>query len=222
MNKKIHIGLIDSGCDAFTCKGYFLKEENGTITPHKLKHDHLQHGTTIANIITDSFATFTCMQVFDTNLATSIQKISYTINALCDENIDLIHMSFGLQKDDKGLKHAIKKAHQQNTLLIASTPTISPHKIYPASYEEVISVTADARCSYDEISFLNNHALFGASTLSASHKPLGSSIAAAHITKEIAKLWQSKIYTKNDLIASLQQLATYKSPQNFPKKGVAH
>lgn len=221
MNKKLHIGLIDSGCDSLTCKGYFLEDRDSQYVLQELKHDKLKHGTTIANIITDEFATFTCMQIFDKSLTTNVGKIAFAIEYLCTQNVGLIHMSFGLKNDREVLRHAIQKAHQQNILLIASSPTLSNFKVFPASYKEVIAVTADARCSYDEISFLDSqNTLFGASSLATSKQLQGSSIAAAHITKEIAKLYYNGVYKKDKLLTSLQKIAKYKTTQKTTLQGV--
>lgn len=214
MNEKIYIGLIDSGCDSITCKGKFVSIKNDKIKLLPLKKDSLGHGSCIANTISHEFANFYCMQVFDKSLVTTAEHIAFATHYLCEKKVDLIHMSLGLRHDRKILKNAILKALNQNISIISSIPSISNYNIYPANYKGVISVTADARCKNDEISFINTHAKFGASPLSNNPQIRGSSVAAAHFSKVISKLHFNGIKNLQEQLKIIQQNATFKTPQD--------
>lgn len=215
MNTKIYIGLIDSGCNDIKCDGKLLSIKNDKFELKALKEDTLEHGTAMSNIITNKFADFYCMQVFDKALITTAEHIAFSIDYLCEKNVDLIHMSLGLKNDRNILKQAIQRALKQNITIVSSSASISKFDIYPASYEGVISVTADARCKNEQISYLNlKHAKFGASPLSQNPKIRGSSSAAAHFTKAISKLHFQGIINLKAQLEIIKEKAAFKTPQN--------
>lgn len=221
MSNKLHIGLIDSGCDDITCDGGFIDVENSSYQVTKLKKDLHNHGTEISNIIGNEHASFTCAQVFDKELITTAETISFAIDYLCKKGVDLIHMSLGLKNDRKILKEAIQKAIDKNITIVASSASLSTNKTYPASYIGVIAVTADARCFEDNISYINcEHATLGASPFSNNPQIRGSSSAAAHVTRLLSKLHFDGIVEVNEQLEYIKSNALYKTAQARLSKGV--
>jgi len=211
---KLHIGLIDSGCDNLLCNGAFIEVLENSYKEKPLRIDTLNHGTSISDIIGEEDSIFTCAQVFNDTLITTAQTIAYAIEYLCEQGVDLIHMSLGLANDRKILKNAVEKALEKNITIIASAPTLSSNIVYPASYKGVIAVTADARCKDEEHSYINaSHAIFGAPAFSSNPNVRGSSCAAAFITKKIAQLHNRGIKNQKEQINILKEEASFKTAQ---------
>lgn len=208
------IGLVDSGCDLTSISGAYIKVDNNSYKTLKLKKDTLKHGTTLASLIGIENANIVCAQVFDKELITTAQTIAYAIDYLIKEKVDLIHTSLGLSQDREVLKSAIKKAMNFGITIVASAPTLSNYKTFPASYKGVIAVCADARCQESEISYINSStAMFGASPFSNDEKVRGSSVSAAYLTKELAWLHSSGITSLEEQLSFIKANVKYKKAQ---------
>jgi len=191
-----------------------MKNYLGCSEGSNLRKDKLGHGTALADVIGDEYAKFTCAQVFDEFLVTNARTISYAINYLLEQKVDLIHLSLGLFEHREMLKNVIDEALSKKVTIVASSATLSKYKIFPACYKGVISVTADARCKKNSISYINtNRSLLGASPFSNNENVRGSSVAAAYISKEIAWLHSNGIENLEEQIKFIKANALYKMAQ---------
>lgn len=150
LREKVKVALIDSGVDkSFLKSGVsiehisFIEEELGT--------DILGHGTAIAGIWygnekiagTASFIELIDIKVIDQYGNAEIGDVIEGIEYAIDQNVDVINMSFGFDKDNNELREAITKAIEANIIVVAAAGnTASNQSQYPAQYPEVLSISA--------------------------------------------------------------------------------
>ncbi len=213
MKNRYKIGLIDSGSN-IAIEGAFIDIKDEKLQAKELKKDSLGHGTILSNIIKEDNVDIYCAQVFDKELVTTAQTVAFAIDYLVSKNVDLIHMSLGLSNDREILKQSVNKAIEKGILIVASAPSLSTQITYPSFYKGVISVTGDARCTKDNISYINcSHAMFGACVMSNDEKVRGSSVAAAYFTKKLAKLHKEGIIDNMQKIENIKNNAFFKIAQ---------
>ena len=221
----LKIGVIDSGAslEQFSYIGEqcrFVQSSAPEIFLQKAVPDALGHGTKINEIIHyhAPSALLYCAQVFDGQGATTAAIIAAATEWLIAQNVYLIHLSLGLREDRGILRNACQKAAQHNIIMVASSPAMGAVP-YPAAYPDVIAVTGDARCKINETSFLkdSSQADFGASPygLNDEYGAGGSSMAAAHVTGQIAKFALPKEKVRDMLIRNAVYNTAQKSPRNI-------
>lgn len=151
--------------------------------------DHLGHGTALANtILQQAPQTTLCIaQVFNQDWATSAAQVASAIDWLVMREVRLINLSLGLQQDRRILREACERAINAGVILVASTPA-QGQSVYPAHYPGVIRATGDARCDFEQISWLDTpQADFGAYVRTHNNKVVGASAGAAHLSGHIAR-----------------------------------
>ncbi|KAA6472174.1 S8 family peptidase [Bacillus swezeyi] len=116
--------------------------------------DSLGHGTALASILMAPANKQTVhgvspkVKLFDVKVLNDkgggvVDDVINGINWSIKQDVDIINLSFGFQKDDKRLKHAIDKAIKNNIVVIASAGnTLGLSTDYPAKYQNVISVSS--------------------------------------------------------------------------------
>ena len=122
-------------------------------------YDHSGHGTHIAGIISAKSGTtyqgvapgaevygIKIYHSDDMNefgdVSTDIASVISGIKLAIEKNVDIIVISSGLSYHDENLYQVIKEAHAQNIMIIAASGNGNLAVNYPASYNEVIAVTA--------------------------------------------------------------------------------
>lgn len=146
----VKIALIDSGIEP--------KKANVTVVEtfrENVPNDPYGHGTALASIIgaKRSFSNpvmgvfqntlFYDANVMDENGNVSIADIIAAIEWAIEHQVDIINMSFGIQKDDSAFHEAIKNAYDQNIIIVAAAGNTLGFKAdYPASYHEVLSISS--------------------------------------------------------------------------------
>jgi major intracellular serine protease len=101
-----------------------------------------------------------------------------------DKKVDVINMSLGLKTNYKEIEDLCKKLSSKGVTIISSFPRSGADFVFPASYDEVISVTSDGKCQENEISCIDlEKSLFGANPFSNVEGVGGSSVAVAKFTK---------------------------------------
>lgn len=81
--------------------------------------------------------------VLDENGNASISDIVAAIDWAIKHEVDIINMSFGIQKDDPALHEAIKKGYEQNIIFVAAAGNnLGFEADYPARYHEVLSISS--------------------------------------------------------------------------------
>jgi hypothetical protein len=195
--KQILVGLPDTGVNRdqarfLSHQQRFELDASGAVVMQMARGDSCGHGTTLARIIT---ATAPCAgilsaEVFDTAGPAAPAVIAAGLEWLVEQGAVIVNMSFGLRADREVLRAACTTASRADVLLVAAVPARGD-AVYPAAYPGVLRVTGDARCRAGEFSRLEESRVdFGACPGLMEHTPhqpgSGSSLAAAHVTGELA------------------------------------
>ena len=206
--KPIKVAIIDSGID-FTEELNVVERKNyadeGYVVP--LYEDVTGHGTGIAGIIAakekefgikgiNPYCELYSVKILDSNNKAPMSRVIQAIYWCIDNDIDIIHMSFGMSQYSEILHRAVRDAAEADILMIASAGNNGRNTCYPAAYGEVISVGSvnsrgelssfDTDCmelvapgeKIDTTSFYGGVMTVG-----------GTSIAAAHVTGVASVLW---------------------------------
>lgn len=144
------IAIIDSGVDEEKAR---VKIEKRFSEVDNTKDD-FGHGTAVASIIaskkskTDNIegiypkAIIFDVNVLDENGYAKIDDIIEAIEWSINQNVDVINMSFGVEKNDERLHKVIKKAVEDGIIIVASAGnTLGMYTEYPAKYKEVLSIS---------------------------------------------------------------------------------
>ncbi len=186
----LRVGLIDSGVSglptAFVAASRsFQSGPDGKLVEKEAEDDRLGHGSALARILLDKGApacTLLNAQVFSRQLSCSARQVAAALSWLLDQGVSLVNMSFGLREDRPVLREACERAQAMGVILIAAAPARG-EPVFPASYPGVTRATGDARCSIDEISFLDTiQADFGAYVRVAGSAIAGASVGCAHVS----------------------------------------
>ncbi|ASB89286.1 Subtilisin [Bacillus sonorensis] len=151
----VKVALLDSGVNSSLS---FFKNSSiisyDAINNKPTTTDSLGHGTAIASILLAPANKRTVhgvspnVKLFDVKVLNDkgggdIDDVINGIDWSIKQDVDIINLSFGFQKDDKKLKHAIDKAIEKNIIVIASAGnTLGLSADYPAKYQNVISVSS--------------------------------------------------------------------------------
>ena len=206
MSKDIFVALIDSGCTFETHEKIAIKVENNktfTTTQNEIKY---KHGDVIGEIISfNENIKIYDIQVFNENLRTTPSHIVGALTYLLDKKVDVINMSLGLKTNYKEIEDLCKKLNSKGVTIISSFPRSGADFIFPASYDEVISVTSDGKCEENKISCVNvKKSLFGANPFSKVESVGGSSVAVARFTKYFCEQLQKEL-TKEEILLKIKK-----------------
>lgn len=147
--REIKIAIIDSGIDDKKAQVNIVKRFSNK---HELK-DTYGHGTAIASIIASKEsnsiegiypeALIYDVNILDENGNTSIDEVIKAVEWCISQKVDIINMSFGIENDDIRLYETIKKAINNDIIIVsAAGNTLGMYTEYPAKYEEVLSISA--------------------------------------------------------------------------------
>ena len=206
MPKDIFVALIDSGCTFETHEKIAIKVENNkvfTTTQNEIKY---KHGDVIGKIISFSEnIKLYDIQVFYENLRTTPSHIIGALTYFLDKKVDVINMSLGLKTNYKEIEDLCKKLSSNGVTIISSFPRSGADFVFPASYDEVISVTSDGKCQENEISCIDvKKTLFGANPFSKVEGVGGSSVAVARFTKYFCECLQKEL-TKEEILNEIKK-----------------
>lgn len=206
MPKDIFVSLIDSGCTFETHEKVAIKVENNkifTTTQNEIKY---KHGDVIGKIISSNEnIKLYDIQVFDENLKTTPSHIIEALTYLLNKKVDVINMSLGLKTNYKEIEDLCKKLTLKGATIISSFPRNGADFVFPASYDEVISVTSDGKCKENEISCIDiKKLLLGANPFSNVEGVGGSSVAVARFTKYFCECLQKGL-TKEEILNEIKK-----------------
>ena len=206
MPKDIFVALIDSGCTFETHEKIAIKVENNkvfTTTQNEIKY---KHGDVIGKIISSAEnIKLYDIQVFDENLRTTPSHIIGALTYLLDKKVDVINMSLGLKTNYKEIEDLCKKLSSNGVTIVSSFPRSGADFVFPASYDEVISVTSDGKCRENEVSCVDiKKSLFGANPFSNVEGVGGSSVAVARFTKYFSECLQKGL-TKEEILNQIKK-----------------
>jgi len=218
-NSLVKIGLLDSGV-AESLLGQVVRSAcwNGQVweqVSNDFAVDQLKHGSLLSQIIIQhcSNAEFYVAKVFQDKLTTTADAIAEGVEWLAEHNVDIINMSFGLREDRPALRNACELAVAKGICLVAASPSHGD-SVYPSAYDGVVSVTGDARCTPDVVSYLQSEqADFGACAYwckdSQSEKKIGgASFSVAHVVGKLASLY-SRDEGTDQLLQALKKVCKY-------------
>lgn len=206
MPKDIFVALIDSGCNFETYEKVAIKVENNKILTTSQSEIKYKHGDVIGEIISfNENIKIYDIQVFNENLRTTPSHIVGALTYLLDKKVDVINMSLGLKTNYKEIEDLCKKLNSKGVTIISSFPRSGADFVFPASYDEVISVTSDGKCEENEISSVNvKKSLFGANPFSKVEVVGGSSVAVARFTKYFCEQLQKEL-TKEEILLKIKK-----------------
>jgi subtilisin family serine protease len=151
--KNIKIAIIDSGIDQnipeLNCK---IDIETSVVKSNK--ESDVKHGTAVASIISaenhsdnqvNGIAHNARIVSIDvTNQSEGIVEVDDLIKGIekaIEYKVDIINISIGCLKDDKELKSVIKKAWDNNIIIVSSAGNYMKNNVlYPSKYKETLSV----------------------------------------------------------------------------------
>lgn len=212
MPKDIFVALIDSGCTFETHEKLAIKVENNKIITTTQSEIKYKHGDIIGQIISSNEnIKIYDIQVFDENLRTTPLHIFGALTYLLDKKVDVINMSLGLKTNYKEIENLCKKLSSKGVTIISSFPRSGADFVFPASYDEVISVTSDGKCQENEISCIDlEKSLYGANPFSKVQGVGGSSVAVARFTKYFCEQLQKDL-TKEEILNEIKKGHKYES-----------
>lgn len=153
--KGIKIAILDSGIDFnHPDFGGNIQKGYNVLNPSALPIDDYGHGTLVAGIIAAQNNKFGIVgiapeadvypvKVLDGYGEGNINDIVKGIDWCINNKIQIINMSFAILDDKPMLSNSIKKAIDSNIIIIASANNSYGGEVgYPASYDDIISVTA--------------------------------------------------------------------------------
>ncbi|MEG0180897.1 MAG: S8 family peptidase [Peptostreptococcaceae bacterium] len=226
--KDVTVAIIDTGCDVnhsalkdniFHTRN-FTKDNNSN---KDLVNDYVGHGTHVAGIVLSVAPSCNLMilKALDRNGEGEYKWIINALNYAINQKVDVVSMSLGGYLDDENLHKSIRKAVNNNILVVCAAGNdgdnsgLTNEFSYPASYSEVISVGAvddKAKPAY----FSNSNNLVdvmapGVGILSTfkdnSYAVLdGTSMAAPHVSGALALI---KNYSSTEFKRSLSEPEIY-------------
>jgi subtilisin family serine protease len=220
------LAIVDSGVDDKKARIKVKKRFKTT----KNSKDPFGHGTAVASIISGSErdsdsvkgihpqANIFDVNVLDENGNASVDEVVKGIEWSIDQKVDIINMSFGIEKDDSRLRKAVEKAIEEKIIVVAAAGnTLGLYTEYPAKYENVLSISAVDQnmtifkyAAKEKIDFVApgvNIQAIKTGKLSKQESLSGTSFAAAHATGIIAKLLSAKKINKTDYYQKLIEFA---------------
>lgn len=206
MSKEIFVALIDSGCTFETHEKIAIKVENNKILTTTQTEIRYKHGDVIGEIISSNEnIKLYDIQVFNENLRTTPSYIIGALTYLLNKKVDVINMSLGLKTNYKEIEDLCKKLSSNGVTIISSFPRSGADFVFPASYDEVISVTSDGKCRENEVSCIDKKkSLFGANPFSNVEGVGGSSVAVARFTKYFSECLEKGL-TKEKILNQIKK-----------------
>lgn len=232
--KGVKVAIMDSGINKHPDFGYNIKEGYNAINRDDPVFDDYGHGTLVSGVIVAQNNDFGIVgvapdvelypvKVLDEFGEGEISDIVKGIDWCIENNIQVINMSFAIEEDNPLLHEYVKKAFDSGIIIVASgSNTYGGDVGYPASYEQVISVTAvDKRLNISNSSPKGkiDFSAPGVDVISTTNDGgyeefTGTSIAAAYVTGIIAlilekpeKFGLTDKYSFNDVYLVLEKLS---------------
>lgn len=156
--KGVRIAILDTGFD-IQHPDLRMAGGNSVFADDPWSNDHSGHGTHVAGIIGATAgsayqgiapdAELYGIKIYHEDnidehgfVSTNVESVINGIQLAMDFDVNIIMISSGLTYNDEALHRKIIEAHQRGILIIAASGNGSMEVNYPASYPEVIAVTA--------------------------------------------------------------------------------
>lgn len=210
--KGVKVAIMDSGIDfQHPDLGSSINQGYNAIDPSTLPNDDYGHGTLVGGIIAAKNNSIGVVgvapdtkiypvKVLDKYGEGDIADIERGIDWCIENQIQIINMSFSIEDDKPLLKSSIEKALDAGIIVVASASNSFGGKVgFPASYENVISVTSvDEKMKLGEnsprgkIDFCAPGVKILSTSNDGSYEEFsGNSLATPHVTGLIALLLEN-------------------------------
>lgn len=226
--KGIRIAVLDSGAsisENLPVEAWVDLAGNEIEDPLNLHYDVTGHGTGVTGVIADISpeASIYAVRIFDEDNEAPLSRVIAGIQWAVQNDMDIINMSFGTEIPSEILHHIIREAYDAGILLVAAagnTGESDGQMLYPAAYEEVVSVgSVDGRGNLSDFSadrkaveilapgegIITNGLFDGYMSVN------GTSIAAPHVTGAAALLWSAEPEADSEYIRSLLETSANRS-----------
>lgn len=158
------VAVVDSGVDPDhpLLKGRVIPTRiNVTSSGERnSSDDDLGHGTQVAGIIADNTVDKIYIKpykVIDHRGHGTAVTVAAGINCAVSDGVDIINVSIGFEEDSEVLRAAVQKAEEKGITVVSAAGNDGAETVYyPASYSEVIKVTA-----INELGILANFSTHG-------------------------------------------------------------
>lgn len=149
--KKVKVAVLDSGIDMhdelYTKQWIDFSDKVNGYKPT----DNSGHGTTVAGPIAARISGFGMegiaseaelysVKVLDKENTASVSTIVKALEWCIQNDMDIVNMSFGMDSYSEILADAVKKAYDNNILMVAAAGNDVKQIQYPARFPEVLSV----------------------------------------------------------------------------------
>lgn len=204
--KGVKVAVVDSGinyCHSHVGKiegGIGLDiNENREIVFNEDIHDSIGHGTACAGVIRKIAhnVQIYSIKIFWQRLVTYSELLVNAINWAIENKMDIVNLSLGTHRKEhiSEIQKICEVAYQNKTIIVASSMD-NGSESYPATFHNVIGVTADTRCDENTYFYCDRHKVrffaYGfprpLSGIPQEHNFRGSSFACAHITGIVARI----------------------------------
>lgn len=212
MLRPVRVGLIDGGVG-----GDLADVVVATRLLTSATGDSTGHGSQIASCVLEHCpsAELLVAQVFGRSREAPVDAVLDGLEWLVGQGAQLVNMSFGMAKASARLASACRVAAQAGVILVASAPARGG-VAFPASLDECIAVTGDARCAPGEVSWLGTAAAdFGTHPFCDPRNPDGgggASIAAARMSGLLGSLLEAGADAA-DVRHEMRRRAAYSGPE---------
>ncbi len=248
----VKIAIIDTGCSNHDLlNGKILGGKNFTKEGSENDFNDLNgHGTHVAGIIAANNNPYFCGVAPNVKLLICkalnnrgeghLDSIINAINFAVDQKVDIINMSLGCPNNDSGLYNAVKRAVDNNILVVCASGNSgdgnpnTEESDYPGAYEEVIEVGAiDRKLNVSKFSNVNKFIDLvapGENILSTSIENKyqilsGTSMATPIVSGALALIIESTTKDFNRRLSEMELYATLiknTKDLNFKKSSQGH
>lgn len=214
MHKVPLIAVIDTGSD--TQSPNIINRYNA-VDNNKDTKDNCEHGTYITSKLLqlNRNANLVIIKVTDNAENITEENLAKGIRKAVELNANIINISLGTSNDYPQIQKAIKEAVQKNILVIASAGNSGKNLMYPAKYDDVISVMARDINNFDlsENSRSKEKKSFsapGEHILCENEYVTGTSIATVYITNAVSYIKSKNMKLKcNEIYDLLEKACRY-------------
>lgn len=229
----VKVAVVDTGIS--TQHPAFQTNYRGGVnilSPMFPPEDYNGHGTHVAGIIGGNAldigvvgvapnCSLYAVKAFNRKGSANLSDLLTAINWCIENKMNIINMSFGMEKLSEALKQAIQIAYAKGIIMVAATGNkgLKGHVDFPARYEETIAVTSvspqDIMSSFSNQGNRMDLAAPGEKILSAwlnqSKKEMsGTSMAVPHVSGTIALMLSISSKLSPEEIRSILQRTSQK------------
>lgn len=237
--KGIRVAVIDTGIYS---EHPAIKENYrggvNILSPQFPPNDYNGHGTHVAGIIAGSASQLGLMGVapkteiyavkaFNRKGSANLSDLLNAINWCIENKMQVINMSFGMDKMSEVLRVAIQTAHQKGIVMVAASGNRGLSSIdFPARYPETIAVTSVG--FHDQVSVFSNRGKgidiaapgekIPSAWLNNSIREMsGTSMAVPHVSGTVSLLLYLKRHLNPEQVRYLLTQSADKNAGNHPK-----